>query len=106
MCIYIFIFICKYIGKYGKHLSASEVRAKYAPLATDLKKIIAFFEQAAGSVVDVNKIGNMLHITAPRASIEVCVSCLCIFIYVCKHMHLLNFYPFHHCYCHRNDRDW
>jgi hypothetical protein len=65
--------MCIYIGKYGKHLSASEVRAKYSPLAADLKKIVAFFEQTVGSVVGVNKIGNMLHITAPRVSIEVCL---------------------------------
>jgi hypothetical protein len=62
------------IGKYGKHLSASEIRAKYSPLAADLKKIVAFFEKTVGSIVDVNKVGNMLHITAPRVSIEVLIT--------------------------------
>jgi Pro-kumamolisin, activation domain len=57
-------------GSYGKHLSAAEIRTKYAPLEEDLQRVVSFFEQIPGSYVELNKVGNMLQVNAPLQSVE------------------------------------
>lgn len=57
-------------GSYGNHLSAAEIRRKYAPLEEDLQRIVSFFEQIPGSYVELNKVGNMLQVNAPLQSVE------------------------------------
>lgn len=57
-------------GSYGKHLSAAQIRTKYAPLEEDLQRVVSFFEQISGSYVELNKVGNMMQVTAPLQSVE------------------------------------
>jgi subtilase family serine protease len=40
-------------GKYGKHLSASEIKAKYAPESKDLERIMAYLGEMEGAHVEV-----------------------------------------------------
>lgn len=57
-------------GSYGKHLSVTEIRNKYAPLEEDLQRVVSFFEKIPGSYVEVNKVGNMMQVNAPLQSVE------------------------------------
>ena len=57
-------------GSYGKHLSISEIKSKYSPRKSELQKVVAFFSQIEGSIIEVNKIGSMLSVRAPLQSIE------------------------------------
>lgn len=57
-------------GSYGKHLSVSQIRAKYAPKEVDLDRVVAFFLEIPGATVELNKIGSMIQVKAPLQSIE------------------------------------
>ena len=57
-------------GSYGKHLSVSQIRAKYAPKEHDLEKVVSFFKEIPGAIVELNKVGSMLQVKAPLQSIE------------------------------------
>ena len=57
-------------GSYGRHLSVSQIRAKYSPFGSDLEKVVTFFENIPGALVEVNQVGSMMQVKAPLQSIE------------------------------------
>ena len=56
--------------KYGQHLKVEQIHAKYSPDMVDAQAIVAFFEKIDSAVVQLNKVGTMLLVTAPIAAIE------------------------------------
>ena len=57
-------------GKYGKHLSVSEIRSKYSPTQQEFDGVLKYFSNIPGAVVESNKIGSMLQVQAPLQSVE------------------------------------
>ena len=56
--------------QYGKHLQVDQIQAKYSPIGEDAQALVGFFEKIDSAVVQLNKVGTMLLVTAPIAAIE------------------------------------
>ena len=57
-------------SKYGKHLSVTEIRSKFSPKQHEFDRVFDFFNDIPGAVVESNKVGSMLQVTAPLQSVE------------------------------------
>jgi hypothetical protein len=57
-------------AKYGQHLTLDQIKGKYSPTEKDVAEVVAHFQQMSGAVVEANKLGNFIQVTAPVGAIE------------------------------------